>query len=110
MPEFETTNYQLRAQRVVLTADAPKVANNFSVMRVGDDFLFEVGFFDLYEMGMAFQQEEERRIKEPGSKNEIGLNYFITDKFSLNLAGAKRLVEIAGQVAKMIELDGSRTK
>lgn len=78
-------------RRVLLDLSPPKSAHLLSWTRVGPQILLEVGYFDLHSL----QQQSQ-----PGFDGERILEWFITDRFVVDLDTAKRMSDQFAQLGK----------
>jgi len=94
MPEDSrpVTEFQLR--RILTDLGPPRVAQNFGWTRVGNEILFEVGYFDLVAVNAAINRAKEAKETPPT------LEWFITDRFVMGVEAATRLVEIMESLKK----------
>lgn len=94
---------QLLFRRVLLDVAPPRTAHSFGWSRVNEEFLLEVGYIDLFAASQLIQ-----RAKSGEEVADRNLDWFITDRFTLSMEAARRLVQIADSLR--LELDRMKEK
>lgn len=79
-------------RRVLVDTSPPRAANHFGWTRVNDQFLIEVGYYDLTTFAHLLQQ--------PGS---MEIDWFVTDRFILDADTALRFAELFSQLTDEIK-------
>jgi hypothetical protein len=83
-----TPSGQLR--RVLLDVSPPKSAHLMSWTRAGTQVLLEIGYFDLYSL---------HQQRQPAFDGERVLEWFITDRFIVDIDTATRMAQSLSDLA-----------
>lgn len=90
------TKLAIEPRRVLLDLSPPTTAHSFGWARVNEQFVFEVGYFDLYALSRVINDKDNTDAPK-------AIDWFITDRFVLDVRSAERLVEIATLLAEELK-------
>lgn len=82
----------LQVRRILLDMSPPQAAHGFGWARVADQFMLEVGYFDLRVWSDMLKRPDAKLGVEPPQPD--GIDLFITNRFVMDIASAGRLVDI----------------
>jgi hypothetical protein len=88
-PESERKVAAGEIRRVLLDAAPPKAAHLITWTQAGNQILLDVGYFDLHEI---------HKQAQPDFAEERVLDWFITDRFILDIDSARRIIESLQQL------------
>src|SRR5436190_19696748 len=94
MPEQDIKRPGFPIRRILLDLSSPKAAHGFAWARVGDQFMLEIGYFDLKEMSEAIVARQKKIEKGEDVAEADGIDMFITDRFVMDIASTERLLGI----------------
>lgn len=69
----------LALKRVLVNRSAPKQAHHMVFSRHDDEFILEVGYIDLVELGTATSEASSKEADEP-----VPVPFYVTDRFCMN--------------------------
>ena len=92
MPDEDAKPVAFPIRRILLDMSPPKAAHSFVWVRVGDQFMLEVGYFDLKVWSEMINRSETDSGAE--STQTANLDLFITDRFVMDIGSAGRLVDV----------------
>lgn len=79
---------EIALKRVLLNPKAPPiVANHFLWTRVGQEYVVEVGYYDLFEVRSALKKAKTVQESEPPT-----VDFFVTHRFAVGLDSIERVL------------------
>jgi len=98
--KFQPIEFALR--RIQLDLSAPSVAHAFGWARVGEEFLLEVGYLDMFGASQIIQRRNASDSTTAESAPSM-VDWFVTHRFVMSIESTERLAQVLEGLSKEVK-------
>jgi len=92
----DSRQLQIELERVPTNLNPPQLAHHVVFTRVAEEYLLEVGHFDLVELGARLREAETTGAEK------VSIPFLVTHRFVLSKSSAGRFVQAGRELEEMI--------